>query len=108
MFYSKLSLGAFGRFWPNKAGVLAVLLLALVFGVGTVSSSSLVIPTISISSVQAGQTVTIQTHNFPPNTTFNVTMGKMFTQGIGGISVGQIQSGSGGGLTATFTIPDAL
>ncbi|MBK8904669.1 MAG: hypothetical protein IPM53_26050 [Anaerolineaceae bacterium] len=108
MFYSKLSLAGFGRFWRPKTGALVVLLLVLLFGAGTVSSSSQVIPTISISSVQAGKTVTLQTHNFPPNMTFNVTMGKMFTQGIGGISVGQIQSGAGGSLTATFTIPDAL
>lgn len=108
MFHSKLFLAGFGRFWRNKAGALVVLLLVLLLGAGTVSSSSQVIPTISVSSVKAGETVTIQTHNFPPNMTFNVTLGKMYTQGIGGISVGQIQSGSGGSLTATFTIPDAL
>lgn len=108
MFHSKLSLAGFGRFWRTKAGALAALLLVLLFGAGTVSSSSQVIPTISVSSVDAGKTVTIQTHNFPPNMTFNVTMGKMYTRGIGGISVGQIQSGAGGSFAATFNIPEAL
>ncbi len=108
MIYHDLSLATFGRFWRNKLGAMALLLLVLLFGAGTVSSSSQVIPTISVSSVQAGETVTIQTHNFPPNLTFNVTMGKMYTRGIDGITVGQIHSGSGGTLTATFNIPDAL
>lgn len=103
-----LSLAEFGRFSRNKVGALVLLLLVLLFGAGTVSSSSLTIPTISITSVQAGQTVTIQTYNFPANTTFNVTMGKMGTKGIGGINVGQIQSGGGGSFAATFTIPEGL
>jgi hypothetical protein len=98
----------FGRFWRNKAGALVLLLLVLLFGAGTVSSSSLVIPTISVTSVKSGETVTIQTHNFPANMTFNVTMGKMYTQGIGGINVGQIQSGNGGSFAVTFNIPEAL
>ena len=108
MIHNFLPLATIGRFGRHKLGVFAMLLLLLLFGVGTVSSSSFVIPTISITSVQAGETVTIQTHNFPPNMTFNVTLGKMYTRGIGGISVGQIHSGSGGSLTATFDIPDGL
>lgn len=108
MFHHNMPLAGFGRFWRHKAGALAMLLLVLLFGAGTVSSSSQVIPTISISSVEAGETVTIQTHNFPANMTFNVTMGKMYTQGIGGISVGQIQSGSGGSFAVTFNIPETL
>ncbi len=103
-----LSLAEFGRFSRNKVGAFALLLLVLLFGAGTVSSSSLTIPTISITSIQAGQTVTIQTHNFPANTTFNVTMGKMGTKGVGGTHVGQIQSGGGGSFAATFTIPEGL
>ncbi|MCB8977714.1 MAG: hypothetical protein H6657_09855 [Ardenticatenaceae bacterium] len=108
MIHRKLSLAKFRRLGRHKAGVFALLLLLLFFGVGTVSSSPFVIPTISVSSVQAGKTVTIQTHNFPPNMTFNVTMGKMYTQGIGGISVGQINSGNGASQSVTFDIPAAL
>lgn len=102
------SLVGFGRLGRHKAGFIAMLLLLLLFGVGTVSSSPFVIPTISVTSVEVGKTVTIQTHNFPANMTFNVTMGKMYTQGIGGIQVGQIQSGAGGSFPVTFNIPDGL
>ena len=66
------------------------------------------IPTFKITAVDEGQNVTIETNNFPANMTFAVTMGKMYTRGIGGIKVGEIQSGDGGKLTATFDIPEAL
>jgi hypothetical protein len=52
--------------------------------------------------------VTILTANFPASDTFNVTMGAYGTQGIGGISVGTVNSGAGGSFTATFNIPAAL
>jgi len=108
MFHDYLSLAKFGRFGRNKVGALALLLLVLLFGAGTVASSSLVIPTISVTSVKSGETVTIQTHNFPAGQTFTVRMNKMGTLGIGGIAVGTLDSGAGGSMSATFTIPDSL
>jgi hypothetical protein len=66
------------------------------------------IPTFSISSVNRDQSVTIRTANFPAGKNFNVTMGAMGTRGIGGVSVGTLDSGTGGALTATFTIPASL
>lgn len=66
------------------------------------------IPTFSISSVVAGSKVTIQTYNFPANDSFNVLMNYMHTQGINGIKVATISSGSGGSFSATFDIPAAL
>jgi hypothetical protein len=108
MFHHKLSLAMFGRFWRNKAGALALLLLALLFGAGTAASSSLVIPTISVTSVKAGESVTIQTHNLPAGQTFTVRMNKMGTLGVGGTVVGTLDSGAGGSLSATYTIPDGL
>lgn len=66
------------------------------------------IPTISISAVEAKKSVTIKTADFPANTTFDVLMGKIGTRGIGGTKVGTLESGTGGSLTATFDIPDAL
>ena len=66
------------------------------------------VPTISISAVKANQTVTVQTYNFPANDTYNVYMGYYGTAGIGGIYVGQINSGAGGSFPATFTIPPQL
>ena len=66
------------------------------------------IPTFSITGVVKDNTVTILTNNFPAGYDFNVLMGKMWTQGIGGIQVTTISSGSGGSFAKTFTIPPAL
>jgi hypothetical protein len=66
------------------------------------------IPVFKIVSVVADDNVTIQTSNLPPNDTFNVTMGPMGTQGIGGTVVDVVDSGSGGTKTYTFDIPSSL
>ena len=66
------------------------------------------IPTFSITAVVADGKVTIQTNNFPANYDFEVLMGKMWTQGIGGIAVTTVNSGSGGSFTKSFDIPAAL
>lgn len=66
------------------------------------------IPTFSITGVVKDNTVTILTNNFPAGYVFNVLMGKMWTQGIGGTLVTTISSGSSGSFTETFSIPDAL
>ncbi len=65
-------------------------------------------PTFSIKSVVMNQSVTILTTNLPPNDTFSVTMGKYGTLGIGGIVVASTNSGSGGSLELTYTIPQEL
>lgn len=98
----------FGRFWRSKTGALALLVLLLLLGTGTVSSYSYAIPTISITSVQADDTVTIQTYNYPAGLTFVARMGEMYTAGLGGTVVGSVDSGSGGSFSATFKIPDHL
>lgn len=66
------------------------------------------VPLFKISAVKADESVTIRTSNFPANMTFYVTMGHMFTQGIGGVLVGTINSGAGGTITETFAIPSVL
>lgn len=66
------------------------------------------VPTFSVCGVVKGTTVTIKTNNFPPNQAFTVTMGAFGTQGIGGYTVGTLNSGAGGALTATFNIPAQL
>ncbi len=65
-------------------------------------------PLISVTSVVQNSTVTIQTHNFPPNQIFDVTEGFMGTLGINGIKVGEINSGDGGSQSYTFPIPVEL
>lgn len=89
--------------------VLTALLLFSIAGVATASTPpAATIPTISIIDVVAGQTVTIQTANFPPDQTFRVTMGKIGTRGIDGIEVDSTNSEAGGVLTETYTIPPEL
>jgi hypothetical protein len=58
--------------------------------------------------VVQNQSVTVLTHNFPANETFNVTMGLYGTYGIGGILVSRLTSGVGGSFLATFRIPPEL
>jgi hypothetical protein len=65
-------------------------------------------PTFSITAVVKDNEVTIKANNFPANYDFKVLMGKMWTQGIGGIAVETINSGAGGSFSKTFTIPAGL
>ena len=93
---------------------LASILIALALLLPTVAYSTVtsaqasVIPTFSIVSVVADDTVTIQTHNFPAGRTFTVRMGDYGTRGIGGIKVGTTDSGAGGAFQVTYNIPTAL
>ena len=66
------------------------------------------IPTFSIVSANADQDVTILTNNFPANQSFAITIGEMGTLGIDGIVVDTIESGAGGAIQRTFTIPAEL
>jgi hypothetical protein len=85
-------------------------LLGVLFLLGSnvITSSTAVIPTISVTGVVTDDTVTIRTHNFPANQTFTVRMGEMGTLAVGGIVVGTTQSGAGGSFTATYDIPAQL
>jgi len=65
-------------------------------------------PTFTITAVVKDQSVTISGSNFPANDTYYVYMGPYGTQGVGGTSAGSTDSGSGGSLTATYTIPSSL
>ena len=66
------------------------------------------IPVFYITAVVRNNSVTITTKNFPAGLTFDVLMGPMGTRGVGGVKVGTLNSGSGGKITATYTIPGAL
>jgi hypothetical protein len=66
------------------------------------------IPTFSITAVVKDTNVTILTLNFPRNINFDVLMNKIGTQGINGIKITTINSGSGGSFNATFSIPAEL
>ena len=66
------------------------------------------IPTISITSIIRNVEVTFQTHNYPANQVFQVTMGPIGTRGINGTAVGQFPSGNGGSFPVTVPIPASL
>ena len=65
-------------------------------------------PTFAITNVIRNQTVSIITHNLPPDDQFQVTMGLMGTRGIGGYIVGTIDTGANDIQTYTYAIPVAL
>lgn len=77
-------------------------------GAGTGGAAYTGIPTFSIESVDAGESVTIRTNNFPRNREFVVTMGPMGTKGINGIPVATTDSGAGGVFASTYQIPETL
>jgi LysM repeat protein len=66
------------------------------------------VPTITIVSVVADKSVTVQTANFPANQSFEVLMGPIGTNGVNGTAAGNFSSGKGGAQTATFQIPAKL
>lgn len=64
-------------------------------------------PTFMIEAVTKNQDVTIEGTNFPPDDSFVVRMHYYGTAGIGGTIVDTIDTGEGGSITETFTIPAA-
>jgi hypothetical protein len=92
---------AYNWFWNNTAPAVVTTPVPVVPGyVG--------IPTFSISAVVKDSSVTILTNNFPAGQTFTVRMGEYGTQGIGGIVVDSVDSGTGGAFSKTFTVPASL
>lgn len=66
------------------------------------------IPTFTVCSVMRDSQITIVTNNMPPNQTFVATMGAFGTAGIGGTQVTTVDSGNGGALNITLSIPQHL
>lgn len=63
---------------------------------------------ITASSVVSGDSVTVKGTNLPVDEDFAVLMGVYGTQGVSGIEVGTVNSGSTGEVTETFDIPASL
>ena len=72
------------------------------FGAGTIY------PTFAITAVDRNNYVSILTKYLPADQDFVVTMGYMGSAGIGGYVVETTNSGAGGQLALTYTIPPAL
>lgn len=109
---------SFARQWSNVGmrfvtrhrymAILALFLLVTAFGAARQVTTAQTIPTIAIVSVVAGESVTIETGNFPAAQTFTARMGLMGSRGEGGIVVGTTDSGAGGTFQATYDIPADL
>jgi len=65
-------------------------------------------PSISIESVDPGESVTVEGADFPPDTELTVFIGQPGAQGTDGVVVGTTNSGSSGNFTATYNIPSEL
>ncbi len=66
------------------------------------------IPTFNVLSVETDSKVTIRTNNFPANDKFQVLMNTYGTLGVAGVLVTEVESGAGGSMDFTFSIPDSL
>lgn len=84
-----------------------IMLLALVIVLGATGFSE-PIPTLEITAVDPGKSVTMVTENYPANQVFTVTMGAFGSKGIGGAFAGTFNSGAGGSMTVSMPIPAGL
>jgi heat shock protein HslJ len=66
------------------------------------------VPTITIVAVVKDQSVTFETGNFPAEQDFTVTMGRIYSRGVGGYEVGTFNSGDGSAQQLSFPIPEEL
>jgi len=82
--------------------ILAVVALALPAPVGAYAMS------FQILSVKVDESVTIRTTDFPADVLFTVRMDKAGNAAVDGIVVGELKSGSGGSIEATYKIPAEL
>jgi hypothetical protein len=85
-----------------------VALSLLVFPVSASNSISQYHPYFNILEVVKDLSVTIQVYNFPANDTLTVTMGEYGSYGVGGVVVGNTNSGSSGSFVATYSIPSTF
>lgn len=97
--------------WVQRSIQLA-LVMALMVGLMLVQvplkAQAATIPTFSILKVVTDDSVTIRTYNFPANMVFTARMGKIGTRAVGGIVVGNTDSGKGGSMDVTYKIPAEL
>ncbi|MFN2144672.1 MAG: hypothetical protein ACK2T7_04930 [Anaerolineales bacterium] len=66
------------------------------------------IPNTTITDTTEGVDVTVKGKNFTTNDTYNVYIGKIGTNGVGGVKVDTIDTNSTGTFTETFSIPASL
>ncbi len=92
---------------PIYTIVSLVMLMSMIFLPVSAAPMPYINPTIVVLNVIPNQAVTFSGSNFLANDNLDVYMGYQGTQGINGIKVGTVNSGSGN-FTATVNIPPAL
>jgi len=97
--------GQHKRLAAYKPILMLIFALVIVFGAAGFSEA---IPTIEITAVEQGKSVTFITKNYPANQLFTVTMGKFGTKGVGGAVAGSFNSGAGGSMAVSMPIPAEL
>jgi len=88
--------------------LLIMVILLTLLPLGKTASAEDKVPTITIQGVTEDVKVTVETQNFPANREFVARMGLFGTKGVGGVKVGEVNSGKGGSLKFTFSIPASL
>ena len=87
---------------------LIMVTLLTLFSLGKVVSAEDKVPMITIQGVTKDVKVTVETQNFPANRDFIARLGPFGTKGVDGVKVGEVNSGKGGSLKFTFSIPASL
>jgi len=93
------------QLFAYKPVFMMLVALVIVFGAAGFSEP---IPTIRVTAVEAGKSVTFVTENYPANQVFTVTMGTFGSKGIGGEVAGSFNSGAGGSMSFSMPIPAEL
>lgn len=99
-----MKLNLFSRISRFFAAVVAVAVIAASLPQAVFAAS---VPTLTILSVKAGESVTVRGENFPKNTEFTTRMDVFGNLALNGTNVGTINSGSGS-FDVTFSIPSGL
>lgn len=86
----------------------ALAALAVLVSVFPTPVQAAALPTFSILSVKADDSVTILTYNFPAYTLFTVRMDVVGNAAVNGIVVTQTNTGAGGSFQETYRIPAEL
>jgi hypothetical protein len=99
---------AYNWFWNNTSGESTSPTSTPVPGATATPPAYSGIPTFGILAVTRNVDVTIRCHNYPAGQIFTARMAAYGTAAVGGIVVGQFDSGSGGDFDITFNIPAEL
>ncbi len=88
--------------------IVPVIMVLMLIGVSFSSTLASGYPSLSITAVDPGKSVTISGTNFPTGQTFTVRMGRYGIYALDGVVAGTVDTAEKTTFTATFTIPADL